>query len=175
MVYKIRNKSIFWTRAGWKNNWHPKNFNSPRPCNGEFTMGLRCRYDHHSFLRMHHQYRQLARFGKQYLMGDAKWEQAYTLALRNMYLIPLQSHCLTDQIKHGGERRMADQIDRDVELMSYNQHPWQLFMYENRNTDLAKEQENADKVASREATLDAQVQDYVKTVMAQAESDLPAG
>jgi hypothetical protein len=60
MVYKIRNKSIFWTRAGWKyifnilkkrNNWHPKNFNAPRPTNSENTMGMRCRYDHHSFLR----------------------------------------------------------------------------------------------------------------------------
>lgn len=133
MVYKIRNKSIFWTRAGWKNNWHPKNFNSPRACQAEFTVGFRCRYDHHSFLRMHHQYRQMSRLGKQYLMGDTKWEQAYTLALRNFFLIPLYSHCLTDQIKHGGERRFADQNDRDIELMSYNQHPYQLYMYELRN------------------------------------------
>lgn len=51
MVYKIRNKSFFWVRAGWKNNWHPKNFNAPRPTNSEVTMGIRCRYDHHSFLR----------------------------------------------------------------------------------------------------------------------------
>ena len=51
MVYKIRNKSFFWTRAGWKNNWHPKNFNAPRPSSSEFTIGIRCRYDHNSFLR----------------------------------------------------------------------------------------------------------------------------
>lgn len=51
MVYKIRNKSFFWTRAGWKNNWHPKNFNSPRPSNTETTIGIRCRNDHNSFLR----------------------------------------------------------------------------------------------------------------------------
>lgn len=51
MVYKIRNKSFFWTRAGWRNNWHPKNFNAPRPTNGEFCMAIRCRNDHNSFLR----------------------------------------------------------------------------------------------------------------------------
>ena len=31
------------------------------------------------------------------------------------------------------ERRMADQLDRDYELMSYNTHPAQLFIYELRN------------------------------------------
>lgn len=51
MVYKIRNKSFFWTRAGWKNHWHPKNFNAPRPSSSEFTIAIRCRYDHNSFLR----------------------------------------------------------------------------------------------------------------------------
>lgn len=51
MVYKIRNKSFFWTRSGWLNNWHPKNFNAPRPSHGETTIGIRCRNDHNSFLR----------------------------------------------------------------------------------------------------------------------------
>lgn len=51
MVYKIRNKSFFWTRGGWKNNWSPKCFNTPRPSNPEITMSIRCRHDHHSFLR----------------------------------------------------------------------------------------------------------------------------
>ena len=51
MVYKIRNKSFFWTRSGWLNNWHPKNFNAPRPSHGETTVGIRCRNDHNSFLR----------------------------------------------------------------------------------------------------------------------------
>ena len=150
MVYKIRNKSIFWTRAGWKNNWHPKNFNSPRPCNGEMTVALRCRYDHHSFLRMHHQYRQISRAAKQYLMGDSKWEQRFNIALRNLYLIPILSECLTDQIKHGGERRFADQIDRHYELISHNQHPYQLFMYEQRNRDLQDSQEQLDTINAGE-------------------------
>ena len=51
MVYKIRNKSFFWTKTGWKNNYFPKSFNMPRPSNTESTLAIRCRYDHHSFLR----------------------------------------------------------------------------------------------------------------------------
>lgn len=51
MVYKIRNKSFFMTKSGWKNNHFPKSFNMPRASNSEQTQGIRCRYDHHSFLR----------------------------------------------------------------------------------------------------------------------------
>ena len=77
MVYKIRNKSFFWTRAGWRNNWHPKNFNSPRPSAGETTMAIRCRYDHHSFLRMNQSYRNYSRHCKQYFYGDKQFEVFY--------------------------------------------------------------------------------------------------
>lgn len=51
MVFKVRDKNIFWTRNGWKNNYYPRVFNMPRPINGDATMTVRCRYDHHSFLR----------------------------------------------------------------------------------------------------------------------------
>ena len=46
------------------------------------------------------------------------------MTLRNIYLIPLYSICPTDELKHGGERRFADQVDRDFELISYNTHPY---------------------------------------------------
>jgi hypothetical protein len=49
---------------------------------------------------------------------------------------------LTDQIKHGGERRMVDQMDRDFELVSYNQHPFQLFTYEINNKHLEMKTED---------------------------------
>lgn len=51
MVFKVRDKNIFWTRNGWKNNYYPRVFNMPRPINGDSTMTVRCRYDHHSYLR----------------------------------------------------------------------------------------------------------------------------
>ena len=85
MVYKIRNKSFFWTRAGWYNNWHPKNFNAPRPSNTETTVGIRCRYDHHSFLRgkntslriAYHSYRKISRHCKQYFYGNKELEVSH--------------------------------------------------------------------------------------------------
>ena len=79
MVYKIRNKSFFWTRAGWKNNWHPKNFNAPRPSHSEFTMGIRCRYDHHSFLRAYNSYRKISRNCRQYFYGSRELEVIFQL------------------------------------------------------------------------------------------------
>lgn len=79
-----------------RNNWHPKNFNAPRPSYGEFTMAIRCRNDHHSFLRSTYflsfqnrkiehisfymilqdvqTYRNLSRHCKQYFLGDKQLE-----------------------------------------------------------------------------------------------------
>ena len=53
MVYKIRNKSLFWTKSGWKNNYQGKVTIAPRPSNPETTLAVTCRYDHMSFLRAH--------------------------------------------------------------------------------------------------------------------------
>lgn len=46
------------------------------------------------------------------------------MGLRTIYTIPHLAECQVTHIKHGGERRMIDQIDRDFELVSYNQHPY---------------------------------------------------
>ncbi|KAL4493628.1 hypothetical protein ABPG72_004121 [Tetrahymena utriculariae] len=161
MGYKIRNKSIFWTRAGWKNNWHPKNFNAPRPSYGEFTMGIRCRNDHHSFLRYVQTYRNMSRHCKQYFLGDKQLEETFILGLRSLFLVPYDSQCLTDQIKHGGERRFVDQLDRDFELISYNTHPYQLFTYTVRNEHLAWKNEQYEKVQKGEKTFEQELLDYL--------------
>jgi hypothetical protein len=51
MGFKIRDKSLFWTRSGWKNNWEPRILNMPRGANTPFVSYLSCRYDSNSFLR----------------------------------------------------------------------------------------------------------------------------
>jgi hypothetical protein len=51
MGFKIRDKSLFWTISGWKNNWEPKILNMPRMIKSNQTAYLTCRYDHHSYLR----------------------------------------------------------------------------------------------------------------------------
>lgn len=56
MGFRIRDKSLFWTKSGWKNNWEPKILNMPRGFNPTETAFVSCRYDHHSFLRSNSDY-----------------------------------------------------------------------------------------------------------------------
>jgi hypothetical protein len=43
------------------------------------------------------------------------------------------------------ERRMADQLDRDYELMTYNYHPFQLYVYKVHNEKIRSQNEEAEK------------------------------
>ncbi len=51
MVFRIRDKSLFWTKSGWKNNWEPKILNMPKPINPSTTQYVIMRGDFNSFLR----------------------------------------------------------------------------------------------------------------------------
>jgi len=175
MVYKIRNKSFFWTKTGWKNNYFPKSFNMPRPSNTESTLAIRCRYDHHSFLRAHQSYRNISRHCKQYFYGDKKLEEIFILGLRSLFLIPQVSETPTDLIKHGGERRMVDQLDRDFELVSYNQHPYQLFTYEVNNRFLAAEHEDYETRKSGQKTLEDEMCEFADDLIAEEQAKLGEG
>jgi len=79
-------------------------------------------------------------------------EEIVIMELRAQFKIPFTSQCLTAEIKHGGERRFADQLDRDYELMTYNQHPAQLFMYRLHNRYLQKRNEMWEKINKNEKT-----------------------
>ncbi|CAK87855.1 unnamed protein product (macronuclear) [Paramecium tetraurelia] len=175
MVYKIRNKSFFWTRAGWKNNWHPKNFNAPRPSSSEFTIGIRCRYDHNSFLRAYHSYRKISRHCKQYFFGNKELEELFQMGLRTFFIVPHIAECQVTQIKHGGERRMVDQIDRDFELVSYNSHPYQLFTYTIWNQYLANQQEAYEQRKNGGQAIEDQVIDHISELVKDEKAKLGAG
>ena len=133
MVYKIRNKSFFWTKTGWKNNYFPKSFNMPRPSASESTLAIRCRYDHHSFLRgikalisfEISDFSQLTKpietspdtvsntsmvisnlkYNINKIKNDNKnLKEIFILGIRSFFLIPQVSETPTDLIKHGGVR-----------------------------------------------------------------------
>lgn len=175
MVYKIRNKSFFWTKTGWKNNYFPKSFNMPRPSASESTLAIRCRYDHHSFLRANQLYRNISRHCKQYFYGDKHLEEVFVLGLRSIFQIPLVSETPTDLIKHGGERRMVDQLDRDFELISYNQHPYQLFIYEVNNKRLAQDHEDYETRKAGQNTMEDEVISYASDLITEEMSKYPEG
>ena len=52
------------------------------------------------------------------------------------------------------ERRFADQIDRDYELLSHNYHPSQMFGYEITNKYIRKQNEKAEAQEKGEITYD---------------------
>ncbi len=51
MVFRVRDKSLFWTKGGWKNNYAPKVLIMPRATNVTDTCFIIARRDHQSFLR----------------------------------------------------------------------------------------------------------------------------
>lgn len=51
MAFRIRDKSLFWTKSGWKNNWEPKILNMPKAINPTTTQYVIMRGDYNSFLR----------------------------------------------------------------------------------------------------------------------------
>ncbi|CAK89553.1 unnamed protein product (macronuclear) [Paramecium tetraurelia] len=174
MVYKIRNKSFFWTRAGWKNNWHPKNFNAPRPSSSEFTIGIRCRYDHNSFLRGN----EINLINQHTIHTERSQDTAkelFQMGLRTFFIVPHIAECQVTQIKHGGERRMVDQIDRDFELVSYNSHPYQLFTYTVWNQYLANQQEAYEQRKNGGQAIEDQVIDHISELVKDEKAKLGAG
>jgi len=175
MVYKIRNKSFFWTKTGWKNNYFPKSFNMPRPTNSEQTQGVRTRMDHNSFLRAHHGYRNISRHCKQYFYGDKRLEETFILGLRTFFIAPLVADTPVELIKHGAERRLVDQLDRDFELVSYNTHPFQLFTYEVNNRYIQKENEEYEVKLSGKKSYSDEVLDYIDHVFEQEHAKLAPG
>jgi hypothetical protein len=175
MVFQVRDKSLFWTRGGWKNNWHPKNFNAPKMAYTELTCHGRTRMDHHSFLRLHNSYRNISRLFRQYFYGSKRLEEMFILELREHFRVPLTSHCRTDEIKHGGERRFADQINRDEELASYNTHPFQLAIYSLNNKHLATKTSEYELNLKGQLSHDQQAAQDIQAILKQEEAKLPAG
>ncbi len=51
MVYRLRNKNLFMTASGYKNNWAPNGFMMAKDMVSETTFNLKSRFDHHAFLR----------------------------------------------------------------------------------------------------------------------------
>ena len=57
MVYKIRNKSFFYTLSGWNNNYYNSALNKPKNNNWRETYSFKDHDDRYIFIRAHQQYR----------------------------------------------------------------------------------------------------------------------
>ena len=57
MVYKIRNKSFFYTLYGWKNNYYNRVMCTPKDIKSEEIFCVKLRDDETTFIRMYNHYR----------------------------------------------------------------------------------------------------------------------
>lgn len=83
------------------------------------------------------------------------------MSLRINYTYPFWCNTPVHLIKHGGERRFADQVDREFELAKHNQHPYQHYIYESTNQHVQTAAETEAIEAAGQQTLERQAVDYL--------------
>ena len=95
----------------------------------------------------------MSRASKQFLMGDKILEQLMVLTLKEHYFRPMYYRSPIENSFYLG-RSLADLTDRHYALFANNQHPLQLYVYEEYNKFLRaahskQEQENLKAVGDR--------------------------
>ena len=83
-------------------------------------------------MRILHNYRNISRSCKQFLMNDKFLEQITITLIRNFYYFP---HTFSSPLLKYPMifKYMADHSDMHYSLISHNQHPIQLLLYDNYN------------------------------------------
>ena len=145
------------TLHGFKNNYHHKVLAGYVPLKTEDTYALLHRFDYLSYIRLCQAYRNISRKCKQYFYGDKEMEQAFIVFLQENFMQPVRGETPIDLIKYGGRRRMADQIERDWELVSYNQHPYMMNVYDTKNEDLRQKAEHNAQLAQGDKPMEVQL------------------
>ena len=83
-------------------------------------------------MRILHNYRNISRASKQFLMGDKILEQLMILTIKEHYFRPMYYRSPIENSFYLG-RSLADLTDRHYALFANNQHPLQLNVYEEYN------------------------------------------
>ena len=83
-------------------------------------------------MRILHNYRNISRATKQFLMGDKILEQLMILTIKEHYFRPMYYRSPIENSFYLG-RSLADLTDRHYALFANNQHPLQLYVYEEYN------------------------------------------
>ena len=86
-------------------------------------------------MRILHNYRNISRASKQFLMGDKILEQLMILTIKEHYFRPMYYRSPIENSFYLG-RSLADLTDRHYALFANNQHPLQLNVYEEYNNFL---------------------------------------
>ncbi len=83
-------------------------------------------------MRILHNYRNISRASKQFLMGDKLLEMTTILTLKEHFFRPMNYESPFETSFYLG-RTMADILDKHYTLFAQNQHPLQLAIYEEHN------------------------------------------
>ena len=149
MVYKIRNKGFNNTAAALNPRIHPA---KKTKIHADLTryITLQVQITRYTGMRILHNYRNMS---KQFLMGDKILEQLMVLTLKEHYFRPMYYRSPIENSFYLG-RSLADLTDRHYALFANNQHPLQLYVYEEYNKFLRaahskQEQENLKAVGDR--------------------------
>ena len=156
------------TLHGFKNNYHHKVLAGYVPLKTEETYALLHRFDYLSYIRVCQAYRNISRKCKQYFYGDKELEQAFIVFFQANFMQPVRGETPIDLIKYGGARRLADQIERDWELVSYNQHPYMMYVYNEKNHDLSEKAEYNAQLAQGDKPMEVQLAEVLGSKLSEA-------
>lgn len=136
MVYKIRNKGFNNFSHGLTPRVHPAKKTKMNP-NLSTTVTLQTHITRFTGLRIMHNYRNISRAAKQFLMGDKILEQMMILNIRETFFTPMYYDSPIENNFYIG-RTLADLTDRHYALFANNHHPLQLNTYEQYNKFLRR-------------------------------------
>lgn len=121
MVYKLRNKGFNQFSAAQSVRVYPA-----KKVNVDFDMGMHITLQVHvtrfTGMRILHNYRNISRATKQFMMGDRFLEQLMILTLREHFFRPMYYQAPIENNWYLG-RSLADLTDRHYALFALNQHP----------------------------------------------------
>ena len=152
MVFKIRNKGFNNTAAALNPRVHPA---KKTKIHADLTRYITVQVQITRFtgMRILHNYRNISRATKQFMMGDKILEQLMILTIKEHYFRPMYYRSPIENSFYLG-RSLADLTDRHYALFANNQHPLQLYVYEEYNKFLRlahnkDEQENLKYINDR--------------------------
>lgn len=152
MVFKIRNKGFNNTAAALNPRVHPA---KKTKIHADLTRYITVQVQITRFtgMRILHNYRNISRATKQFMMGDKILEQLMILTIKEHYFRPMYYRSPIENSFYLG-RSLADLTDRHYALFANNQHPLQLSVYEEYNKFLRTahnkdEQENLKYINDR--------------------------
>lgn len=131
MVFKIRNKGFNNTAAALNPRVHPA---KKTKIHADLTryITVQVQITRYTGMRILHNYRNISRACKQFMMGDKILEQLMILTIKEHYFRPMYYKSPIENSFYLG-RSLADLTDRHYSLFANNQHPLQLSVYEEYN------------------------------------------